>query len=282
MYLPASALKVLLGIGFIAIASGAVVWSGNSAQQSVADVAPQVLKDQREVHLRAITVRVMSGNQGIGSGTLIGVERGVYRVITNQHVLPPRIKSLAVQTADRKIHPARVVDISQTNVDGLDLALLEFETDGDIYVISKQAKELPKVGDEIIAAGFPAVREASTLENRQKSLGPDGQNPEQPAIPQDGYSRIERGVVSYLPTRPLADGYQIGHRANVQKGMSGGPVVNMRGELTGINGIHAQPLWEAVETYADGSAVEEPLQSEIPAVSWAIPVQRLRELGVKP
>jgi S1-C subfamily serine protease len=267
MHLPASALKVLLGIGFIAIATGAMVWSGNSAQQSVADVAPQGLQDQREVHLRAITVRVMSGNQGIGSGTLIGVEGGVYRVITNQHVLPPKIKSLAVQTADRKIHAVQVVDISQTNAAGLDLALLEFKTDGDIYVISKQAKELPKIGDEIIAAGFPA-------DHRQKSLGTDGQHPEKPVI--------ERGVVSYLPTRPLADGYQIGHRANVQKGMSGGPAINIRGELTGINGIHAQPLWEAVETYADGSAVEEPLQSEIPAVSWAIPVQRLGELGVKP
>jgi S1-C subfamily serine protease len=267
MHLPISALKISLGIGFMAIATGAIVWSGNSTQQSVANVAPQGFRDQREVHLRAITVRVLAGNQGIGSGTLIGVEGGVYRVITNQHVLPAKIKSLAVQTADQKIHGVRVVNISQINMDGLDLALLEFKTDGDIYVISKRAKELPKIGDEIMAAGFPA-------DHRQKSLGTDSQPPEQPAI--------ERGVVSYLPTKPLADGYQIGHRANVQKGMSGGPAVNMRGELTGINGIHAQPLWEAVETYADGSPVEEPLQSEIPAVSWAIPVQRLGELGVKP
>jgi S1-C subfamily serine protease len=266
MHLPVSALKILLGLGFIAIATGAMVWSGNSTQQSGADVVPQSRPDQRELHLRAITVRVLAGNQGIGSGTLIGVEGGVYRVITNQHVLPKKLKSLAVQTADRKIHAVQVVDISQTNADGLDLALLEFKTDGDIYVISKQAKELPKIGEEIIAAGFPA-------DSHQKS-GTEGQHPEQPAI--------ERGVVSYLPTRPLADGYQIGHRANVQKGMSGGPALNMRGELTGINGIHAQPLWEAVETYADGSPVEEPLQSEIPAVSWAIPVQRLGELGVKP
>jgi S1-C subfamily serine protease len=244
-----------------------MVWSGNSAQQSVPEVATptQSPQSQQEAHVRAITVRIMSGNQGIGSGTLIGVEAGVYRVITNQHVLPAKIKSLAVQTADRKIHPVQVVDISpQNNVYELDLALLEFKTDGEIYVIAKRAKELPQVGDEILAAGFPA----------DSAKGTDGQNPAQPAI--------ERGVVSYLPPKPLADGYQIGHRANVQKGMSGGPAVNIRGELTGINGIHAQPLWEAVETYADGSPVEEPLQSEISAVSWAIPVQRLVELGVKP
>jgi S1-C subfamily serine protease len=268
MHLPASALKALLGAGFIAIATGATVWSGNSAQQSVADVAPQSpgFRDQLEVHLRAITVRVMSGNQGIGSGTLIGVEGGVYRVITNQHVLPQKIQSLAVQTADLQIHAVQVVDIAQANTYGLDLALLEFKTAGEIYVIAKRAKELPKIGDEIIAAGFPA--------SAKKSPGRNDQYPVQPAI--------ERGVVSYLPARPLADGYQIGHRANIQKGMSGGPAINMRGELTGVNGVHAQPLWEAVETYADGSAVEEPLQSEISAVSWAIPVQRLDELGAKP
>jgi S1-C subfamily serine protease len=260
MDFPAAVPKVLLGLGFVSMSTAALVWSSKPAQQAVPP-------SPTAAHLRAITVRVLSGGQGIGSGTLIGMEGGTYRVITNQHVLPQKIKSLAVQTVDRKIHPVQVVDISQqNNVYGLDLALLEFKTEGEIYVVAKWATALPQVGDEILAAGFPA--------DLQKSLGTEGQQAEPPAI--------ERGVVAYLPARSLADGYQIGHRANVQKGMSGGPAVNLHGELTGINGIHAQPLWEAVETYADGSAVEEPLQSKIPEVSWAIPVQRLGELGVKP
>jgi S1-C subfamily serine protease len=279
MGLSSTGLKAALAIGSISVAAGLFFWNASSAQQSATTVptaAPSIssqppssqnpsqnLPKQRLAHLRAITVRLLSGKQSIGSGTIIAIEGGVYRVITNQHVLPTKIKSLSVQTADQQIHVARLVKTTQSDRDGLDLALLEFDANDNIYVVAKQAKTMPTIGEEIITAGFPADRQPSV-----------DQNAEEPAI--------ASGTVSYLPNKPLADGYQIGHRANIQKGMSGGPAINMRGELTGINGVHAQPLWEAVETYADGTAVEEPLQSEIAAVSWAIPVQRLPELGIKP
>jgi S1-C subfamily serine protease len=249
MKLPSSAVKTLLGLGIIAILTGSAVVSGPAPERSLAN---------REAHLRAITVRVISGKKGIGSGTLIAVDRGSYRVVTNRHVLPQHLQSLAVQTSDLKVHEVRVLATAQPQELGLDLALLEFVAGNDIYVTARLATALPKVGDELMAAGFPH----GSKETDKPS--------------------IDRGQVFYLPPRPLADGYQIGHRANVQKGMSGGPAINSQGELLGINGIHAQPLWEAAETYADGTEVEEPLQSQIPAVSWAIPVQRLAELGGQP
>jgi S1-C subfamily serine protease len=249
MQLPYSTLATLLSLGLVATLNGSNV-------VSIPSISTENSLANREAHLRAITVRVLSNKKGIGSGTIVAVDRGIYRVITNRHVLPQRLQSLAVQTADRKVHQVRV--LAQPKELGLDLALLEFTSGNNIYVTARRAKRLPKVGDVLMAAGFPY----SSKESDKAS--------------------IDRGQVFYLPTRPLADGYQIGHQANVQKGMSGGPAINSQGELMGINGIHAQPLWEAIETYADGTEVEEPLQSQIPEVSWAIPVQRLGELGIKP
>jgi S1-C subfamily serine protease len=253
MQLPYSALTTLLSLGLVATLNGSNVVSIPVSVPSIENSLAS-----REAHLRAITVRVLSSKKGIGSGTIVTVDRGIYRVITNRHVLPQRLQSLAVQTADQKVHQVRVLATAPSKGLGLDLALLEFTASNGIYVTARRAKGLPKVGDALMAAGFPY----SSKETDRAS--------------------IDRGQVFYLPPRPLADGYQIGHRANVQKGMSGGPAIDSEGKLMGINGIHAQPLWEAIETYADGTAVEEPLQSQIPDVSWAIPVQRLGDLGIKP
>jgi hypothetical protein len=85
------------------------------------------------------------------------------------------------------------------------------------------------------------------------------------------------GRVTLVLDQPLEDGYQIGSNNNVQKGMSGGPLLNRRGEVVGINGMHAYPLWDATEFYADGSVPCAPLQDFIVRSSWAIPIQVLSE-----
>jgi S1-C subfamily serine protease len=201
--------------------------------------------------LQAITVKILAGRDSIGSGTIWRSNNGSSQVITNSHVLIDQKQPLFIQTADGQVHSAQVVTPVHWN--SLDLAALQFQAKQD-YPTAKidRSSNLPsnlQVGSTVLAAGFP--------KNGKSTL------------------TIEKGAITHILDKPLAEGYQVGYSSLVTKGMSGGPLINQQGTLVGINGIHAQPLWDAAETFADGTVVDEPLLSEIGEASWAIPVYRL-------
>ena len=196
--------------------------------------------------LQAITVKILAGKEIIGSGTIWRSLKGRIQVITNSHVLVAQKQPLFVQTADGQVYPAQVV--TPVNWDNLDLAKLQFRAKRN-YPIAKIDRTLNlKVGTTVLAAGFPKTSSSLT---------------------------IEQGAVTHILNKPLAEGYQVGYSSAVVKGMSGGPLIDQEGTLVGINGIHAEPLWDAAETFADGTVVKEPLLSEIGEASWAIPVYHL-------
>jgi S1-C subfamily serine protease len=197
--------------------------------------------------LQAITVKVLAGRESIGSGTIWRSSNGNSQVITNSHVLTAQKQPLFIQTADGQVHPAKVV--TPLNWDSLDLAKLQFQAKQNYPTATIDRSANLQVGSAVLAAGFP----------------------------KDGKSTltIEKGAITHILNKPLAEGYQVGYSSAVAKGMSGGPLINQQGSLVGINGIHAEPLWDAVETFADGTVVGEPLLSQIGEASWAIPVDRL-------
>ncbi len=197
--------------------------------------------------LQAITVKILAGRESIGSGTIWRSNNGSSQVITNSHVLVAQQQPLFIQTADGQIHPATVV--TPVNWNSLDLAALQFQAKQNYPTAKIDRTANLQVGAAVLAAGFP--------QNGKSTL------------------TIKEGAVTHILNKPLAEGYQVGYSSEVAKGMSGGPLINQQGSLVGINGIHSQPLWDAAETFADGTAVDEPLLSEIGEASWAIPVYRL-------
>jgi S1-C subfamily serine protease len=207
--------------------------------------------DDSYSHLRAITVKILAGNNSIGSGTIWQSSNGNSRVVTNSHVLNASKQPFFIQTDDGKVHPANIV--TPANWAKLDLAALQFYASQNYPTAKIDRRFKPQVGETVLAAGFPQL---------QKSPMPT------PVV-------IEKGAITHVLSKPLAEGYQVGYSSAVAKGMSGGPLVDQRGVLVGINGMHAQPLWEGGETFADGTVVTEPLLSQISTASWAIPVERL-------
>jgi tetratricopeptide (TPR) repeat protein/S1-C subfamily serine protease len=200
----------------------------------------------------SITVKVIAGENG-GSGILIRKEGQTYTVVTNQHVLEPG-KPAQIQTGDGKKYPATLV--KGVNFQGKDLALLQFRTNANYAVSSLGNLSTVAVNEPIYSAGFPF--EAKSAKN--------------PFV-------FKTGQVLLVGERAFKEGYQIGYSNTVEKGMSGGPILNRRGQVIGINGIHAYPLWGNPYIYEDGSQPTPALKDLMSRYSWGIPIQTFAQLA---
>ncbi|MDV2998305.1 MAG: hypothetical protein N4J56_008010 [Chroococcidiopsis sp. SAG 2025] len=207
-------------------------------------------------YARAITVKVRSTDSW-GSGILIQRQGLVYTVVTNEHVLQPR-KQHTVQTHDGIIYSASTV--TAINFQNNDLAVLQFHSPNKVYSTALLAEnETLVVGNEVFAAGFPADADTS----------------------QTTEFKFTDGNVTFVTDKALDGGYQVGYTNAVEKGMSGGPVLNLRGEVVAINGMHAHPLWGDPYVFKDGSKPCAPIYELMVKSSWAISIATFIQLFPK-
>ncbi len=137
----------------------------------------------------------------LGSGFLIS-EDGY--VVTNNHVVDGE-KSVTVITDAGKEYKARVIGTD----DKTDLALLKIDAAGTKFTYVKFSGAEPRVGDWVVAVGNPfglgGTVTAGIISARGRNIG---------AGPYDDFLQID---------------------AAVNRGNSGGPAFNYRGEVIGIN-----------------------------------------------
>lgn len=153
------------------------------------------------VYSRAIPgVVTVVGSNGHGSGFIVS-SNGL--VITNAHVVQgqPAVVTLIMPDGTTKI-PADVVGFAN---DGVDLAVLKINRNQRFHVLSLANSRVPAVGSSVYAIGTPLA-----LENQ---------------------NTLTTGIVSALRD----DGAVIQHNAAIQQGNSGGPLLNDRGEVIGVN-----------------------------------------------
>lgn len=241
----------------IALPFEAADGSGSAPSALREQPLPQLSVEQLHNLAKSLTVKVLS-KDALGSGILIQKQGSVYTVLTNEHVLRAAKPPYRIQTPDGHIYPAKLSKTTQFK--GNDLALLQFRSTGTVYAVaSLGASSSLAVGDEVFAAGFPFAESASHRTS--------------------GGFVFAAGQVSLVLDKALEGGYQVGYTNDVQKGMSGGPLLNRRGEVVGINGMHANPLWDAPDLYQDGSVPCPPLQDMITRLSWAVPIETVVQLA---
>ncbi len=245
--------------------------SGDASElklKTLASVSPQKLPQEINQIAAKISVKILD-QDFLGSGFVVQQEGRKYTVITNQHVLRAGKSPYRIETYDGKTYSAEIIsDLTATDYQ-YDLAVLSFEADAS-YPTAKLGNSLDlEVGEIIFAAGFPSKElEFST-----------------PAIFDQSSFNSSRGLslklgrVAIVLNQALKEGYQIGYTNNVKKGMSGGPLLNSDGEVVGVNGKHAYPLWESPEVYQDGSEPCPALQELITRSSLAIPIEKSIELN---
>jgi serine protease Do/serine protease DegQ len=140
--------------------------------------------------------------QAAGSGVIVDAARG--HVITNHHVIR-NAEQVIVTLKDRRQLPAKLVGTDP----GTDIAVLQIEAKG-LSAIRIGDSDALQVGDYVIAIGNPFGIGQTVTSGIVSALGRSGLSPE--------------GFEDFIQTD-----------ASINPGNSGGALVNLRGELVGIN-----------------------------------------------
>ena len=195
------------------------------------------------------TVKIYSENSW-GSGFIVSERNGKYLVLTSKHLIESK-KEYRVLTQDGILHNSKVIDYWQDQ--NADVALLEFTNEEQEYataILPSLDSPSFQIGDKVFAAGFTNAS--------------DWTSPSQ-------FTLVEGEVVLIL-NETLIDGYQIGSSNDLRTGMSGGPLLNSRGEVIGINGIGKYPLLVNAYIFSDGTLPSEEMIERMQELSWSIPL----------
>lgn len=260
-------LMLVASISGLLVALPALVESVGVSQEQP---PPQLPAKQLQKLAQLITVKIRSDGV-LGSGILINKEGAIYTVLTNDHVLIAGDPPYHIETPDGKIHP---VVKQQTPLEDNDLGLLQFRsTDTAYQVASLGAASALKEGESVFAAGFPF--------RYWREEPPTGTPPPFSQEKLEGFV-FRTGKVSGVLDKALEGGYRVGYTNEIDKGMSGGPLLNGEGEVVAVNGMHAEPLWGDPYIYQDGSQPSQPEKNLMSRYSWGIPIEIFVELGRSP
>jgi serine protease Do len=215
-----------------------------------------------------VTVRILT-DTAPGSGVIIDRTNNTYTILTCQHVLEASKKgNYRVLLPDGKIYVAKMK--TAPKLKGLDLALVEFESETPYRVAKLGNSQELAVDSVVYAAGFPNHQSINSDQIEDTS------NWGRKAF------RFTSGKVSWILQQSLPDGYSLGYTNDVASGMSGGPVFNDRGESIGINGRLKYPV-QGIDAFifADGTKPSVENFEKMEALSWAIPIATYQNIAKK-
>lgn len=258
-------LVTLVGLGGLTIA--AILLASSMLETNshlISNPSAGQPKDLAVEIAKLVTVRILT-EPGAGSGVTIARSGQTYTVLTCKHVVADtKSDRTTVLTADGKTHTAYRKTIGYLG--DTDLALVQFESKKLYSVATLGDSNSLSPGDRLYASGFPNYyfRSHKNVE--------DTRNWGMKAF------RLTTGAVSIVLKRSLTEGYRLGYTNEVEQGMSGGPVLNAKGQLVGINGRLKYPLQGIdVFRFADGTKPSEKLFEKMEALSWAIPIATFQQ-----
>lgn len=216
---------------------------------------------------KQVTVRVLT-EPGAGSGVIISRKGKTYTVLTCQHVVAEsKVDKYRIMSADGKIYPARLKSLPQLG--DLDLALLEFDSVDSYQVVKLGNSNILSAGSVVYAAGFPNYNTIDK-DNIEETF----------EWGTKAFKSTSGKVDLFLKKRSLPEGYSLGYTNEIKLGMSGGPVLDKKGELVGINGRLKYPIQGIdVFTFSDGKKPSVEEFEKMEALSWGIPIVKFRALA---
>jgi S1-C subfamily serine protease len=191
-------------ISWVLPITAALIWTNAAPSWSLS--ASQVAEISK-----AVTVAIQTENS-IGSGVFVARNAQGYTVLTAAHVVrDPEQKYHLVAPDGRRYK----IDRSQVKIlPGADLALVQLITTQSYRTIKIRQANAIAEGSAVYVAGFPLGTQTIS-----KSL-----------------FNFTEGRVTASSRQPLQDGYGLVYTNLTLPGMSGGSVLNDRGELVAIHG----------------------------------------------
>ncbi|MFO5492390.1 MAG: tetratricopeptide repeat-containing serine protease family protein, partial [Cuspidothrix sp.] len=175
----------------------------------------QNLPCPQEIDDTAQNITVLIENRNGGSGTIINRDGNTYTVLTSFHNVADKTVQYTLVTPDGQRYPIDVKNLKPLG-GNIDLTVVQFNSSKSYQVAKIGDSDNAKRRDNVYTAGFPAKTggiNAYLFECR------DGQ-------------------INANATQVTIDGgYNLIYSNKILKGMSGGPVLNQKGELIGINGL---------------------------------------------
>lgn len=200
--------------------TGSMVFNNPSVQGSDTDLSMTDLIERVEPSIVRIKVLSRDGSEGIGSGCFIDDEG---KIVTNYHVVASAVQ-VTVSTADGKQteSPGFV-----SKVRGKDIAIIQIDPTELNVVPIPIATEVPAKGEKIAAFGAPQGFNFSATEGIVSGLR-TGQEIH------DTLQEMNR-TGEYTGKGYDVETNWIQSSAAISGGNSGGPLVNMKGEMVGVN-----------------------------------------------
>jgi tetratricopeptide (TPR) repeat protein/S1-C subfamily serine protease len=188
---------------------------------------------------RQMTVRIETGSEN-GSGVIVARQGRTYYVLTAKHVVgDPETKQqfpspqIVTYDQDRRSATSTVV------AEGVDLAVVRFESSNN-YPVARLGEYSQNNGDLAFVGGFPG---------RLKIDSPLWQWQLNPGFIYDR----EQGRFQTQTNQSFSDGYDLLYSSISYGGMSGGPVFDTAGNVTGIHGraesANLQSLGISIQTF---------------------------------
>jgi S1-C subfamily serine protease len=212
-----------------ALSIGATTISVMPAQAQSAEAVAKIAQ--------TITVRVEGATQG--SGVLVKREGNRYTVLTAWHVVSGQRpgEELDIYTPDGQRH--QVVKGSIKRLGDVDLAVMSFTSSNSYEVAKVGDVKSVSSGSTIYVSGFPLPTSA---------------------VPSRLF-RFLRGDVIANATVTIPNGYQLLYSNPTLPGMSGGAVLDAKGQLVGI---HGQGETDSQMSEQDGVAVKTGTNQAVP------------------
>ena len=153
------------------------------------------------------------GFSGGGSGVIIAKQGNIYTVLTANHVVASLAQEYSIRTHLEKNYIAIRIQRLAKNDRDIDLALVQFQSREQYPVAPMGLSERAVVGSTIYVAGYP-LPIASGSERKLE---------------------FTAGIISSRLGR-ASSGYRLRYQAVTRRGMSGGPVFDVDGQIVGIHG----------------------------------------------
>ena len=227
----------LLGTLGITTATTAVVLQDSAAVAQDASAVARIAK--------AITVRIEGATQG--SGVIVKKDGNSYTVLTAWHVVRSSRpgEEIGIYTSDGQ--QQRLDQGSIERLGQVDMAVLTFSNPGTYQVASVGDIKSVSSGNPIFVSGFPLPTSS---------------------VPTSIWRFLDGKVIANA-TVAIPDGYQLLYSNPTLPGMSGGSVLNARGQLVGIHGRSERDDLVSMRT---GKAVST-------GTNQAVPISYYREIS---